>query len=71
MEKKNLSKPFTCPVCPKVKKWGELVKHVAYSGDSKHEQWRIAHHLPGKVPFGTHNKCEPVLRIAVVKNGKQ
>lgn len=52
MTVKNLSKPFTCLVCQKRKPWRDLVKHVAYAGDSEHKQWRISHGFPANIAFG-------------------
>ncbi|MBA7582058.1 hypothetical protein ES708_23978 [subsurface metagenome] len=63
---KNLSKPFTCPICQKSKPWGHMVKHVAYAGDPKHEQWRLSNDLPAIIPFGYLKRYEPSLRLAVV-----
>ena len=48
---KNLSKYFICPVCGEKKPWGNMVKHAAYSGDSKHEKWRTSHGFPAKNRF--------------------
>lgn len=48
MPVKNLSKPFTCPICQQRKPWGDIVKHVAYAGDAKHKQWRMSHDFPAK-----------------------
>ena len=68
---KNLSKHFTCPLCQRYKPWGDMVKHVAYSGDSEHKQWRISHGFPASITFGGLKKYEPGLRIAVVKEFPQ
>jgi hypothetical protein len=64
---KNLSEPVTCPLCHVSKKWGEMVKHVAYKGDAQHERWRIGHRLSAVTAFGTLKRYEPLLRIAIVK----
>jgi hypothetical protein len=71
MSVKNLSKPVICPVCQASKKWGEMVKHVAYAGDHAHEQWRQTHGFPATIPFGTLREYEPSLRIAVVREFSQ
>ena len=71
MPKKNLSKPFSCPLCHETKSWGDIVKHIAYSGDLKHEQWRLGHGFPSTIPFGSLNEYEPRLRIAVVSDFPQ
>jgi hypothetical protein len=63
----KLSKPLSCPVCRKQKPWGEMVKHIAYSGDLEHQQWRIDHAFPAIIAFGSLKKYEPKLRIEVVK----
>jgi len=42
------------------------VKHVAYAGDSEHEQWRICHDFPARIAFGGLKKYELGLRIAVI-----
>ncbi len=63
---KNLSKPFTCPICQQRKPWGHMVKHVAYAGDQKHEQWRLSHNFPATIIFGHLKRYEPSLRMAVV-----
>jgi hypothetical protein len=46
-----------------------MVKHVAYKGDLKHEEWRVSHELPVIIPFGHHNdkKYKLALRMAVVR----
>ena len=67
----NLSKHFICTICDQTGPWGDLVKHVAYAGDTEHEQWRISHGFPAKIAFGTVNKYEPMLRIAVVSEFHQ
>ena len=71
MPVKNLSKPFTCPLCWQRKPWGDMVKHIAYAGDSEHRQWRMSHNFPSKIAFGSLKKYEPRLRIAVVKEFPQ
>jgi hypothetical protein len=68
---KNLSKQLTCPVCRVNKKWGEMVKHIAYSGDPAHEKWRVEHKLPKDIVFGHLNEFEPSIRLAVVKEFSQ
>jgi len=69
--KKTLNKPFVCPLCGYGNKWGYLVKHIAYKGDSKHEQWRKAHGFPATIPFGHHNQYEPLFRIKAVPESDQ
>ena len=69
--KKNLSKPFTCLLCQQRKPWGDMVKHVAYAGDSEHEQWRISHGLPASIAFGSPQKYERGLRNAIVSDFPQ
>jgi hypothetical protein len=71
MPAKNLSKPFTCPLCHQRKPWGDMVKHVAYAGDLEHERWRISHGFPARIAFGSLKKYEPGLRIAVVSEFPQ
>ena len=66
MPVKNLSKPITRPLYQTSKKWGEMVKHVAYTGDLAHEQWRKSHGFPAEITFGTLKKHEPSLRITIV-----
>lgn len=68
---KNLSKHFTCPMCQQCKPWGDMVKHVAYVGDSEHKQWRVNNGFPATITFGSLKKYEPGLRIAVVKEFPQ
>ena len=68
---KNLSKLFTCPLCGESKKWGEMVKHVAYKGDSAHERWRKAQGLPASIDFGSLKKYEPIIRIGVIREFPQ
>jgi hypothetical protein len=67
----NLSKPFACPVCQQRKPWGDLVKHVAYADDYEHEQLRVNHGFPRKIPFGTAGKLEPWLRLMIIKESPQ
>jgi hypothetical protein len=71
MPVKNLSKHFACPMCLKCKPWGDMVKHVAYASDLKHEQWRLSHGFPARIDFGGLKKYEPGLRITVVKEFPQ
>ena len=71
MSKKNLGRPFTCPMCNTQKPWGDMVKHVAYAGDPQHEQWRIVHDFPARIAFGNLSTYEPKLRIAVVSEFPQ
>ena len=71
MAKKNLSKLFRCRLCQQTKPAGDTVKHVAYAGDSKHEQWRLGHGLPSVIPLGSLNQYEPKLRIAVASDFPQ
>lgn len=71
MSVKNLSKPLTCPICQQRKPWGDMVKHVAYAGDSRHKQWRMSHNFPAIITFGYLNRYEPGLRLAVVSEFPQ
>lgn len=71
MPRKNLNKYFICPFDKQRKPWGDLVKHIAYSKDPEHRQWRISHDLPEDIPFGSLNKYEPKLRIAMVNDFAQ
>lgn len=71
MPAKNLSKPFECPLCQASRKWGEMVKHVAYSSDLAHQEWRTAHGFPAAIPFGSLKEHESRLRIAVVSEFAQ
>lgn len=67
MPVKNRSKPFTCPICQTSKKWGEMVKHIAYAGNVRHQNWRETHGFPTEIEFDTMKKYEPLLRITVFK----
>jgi len=67
----NLSRPFVCAVCGKQMPWGDMEKHVMYTGDPKHEKWRVDHHLPEKVPFGTLKKFGRTARFAIVREFSQ
>lgn len=71
MPKKNLSIYFICPLCQASKSRGEMVKHIAYTGDPEHQQWRMSHGFPENIAFGHHNKYEPQLRIAIVSSFTQ
>ena len=71
MPVKNLSNLITCPMCHTSKKWGEMSKHVAYSGESVHEYWREVHGFPRMIAFGHLKEYEPAFRIAVVREFPQ
>jgi hypothetical protein len=36
-----------------------MVKHVAYAGDSEHEQWRVSHSFPAEIAFTRLKEHEP------------
>ena len=66
MKTKNLKKEFICPACKSELTWGNMVKHIAYEGDSAHERLRIENDLPAVISFGHVSKQEPSVRLLVV-----
>lgn len=61
-----LSKPFKCSMCDYTGPSGDMAKHVALTGGSEHEQWRIRRDFPAKITVQDLHKYLRELRIKVV-----